>query len=418
MKRKCTIFIVWLLVFCLAGCRSSGLSSTQPGHTDPTTATVTEPTDSTDSTDVTEPTMSEDERITALMYDYNEIVGKLDLYTYGGDIHISTGDRANDYSGNEAMAYAYHKLLELEQIDPYLNETDWAERVYPGYYPNFNRQSYLDRFVVLQNVLLRVEYASYHENGSNITTQEDWVVYNYNPDGTVCYIKNGVWHLDEFYLYSHITHADMFCCCDENGELIKMYFGDPGDYRLTLTQTFDEAGRLTAEHFTKEEVTHRIEYTYDEAGRLIQTVLYENVHWDPDLSLRYVTDYTYDDSGRLIREEERYMNYDTNGEPAYINHGRTLEHSYDADGKLASTVLTGCVYTLLDSDTHEVELFSTSVSNISYAYDEAGRLVTKTVVELPTVYADGPDLTMEEVTIVETYVYGDCYVFDRLIVEP
>lgn len=413
--RKWMAFVVWILVLSLVGCRASDMGNTQPSNTtDPTRAPTQASTEDTQ----TEPTQNMDERITALMYDYNEIVGKLDLYTYGGVIQISTGDRSQDFSGNEAMAYAFHKLTELEEIDPWLNEADWAERVYPGYYPNFDRQSYLDRFTVLEDVLLRVEYASYHENGNNITRQTDWVVYNYNPDGTVCYIENGVWHLDEFYIYSHITHADMFYCYDENGELLKMYFGAPDDYRLTLTQTYDAAGRLTAEHFAKEEVTHRIEYTYDEAGRLIQTVLYENVNWDPDLSLRYVTDYAYDDSGRLIWEEERYMNYDSNGEPAYINHGRTLEYSYDDGGKLASTVLTGCVYTLVDSDTHEVELFSTSVSNIRYAYDEAGRLVTRTVVELPTVYADGPDPTMEEVTLVETYVYGDCYLFDQLVVEP
>lgn len=420
--KKWTMIIAWILVFCLAGCQEAGINNTQPPtQAQPTQQPTQMPTQQPTQMPTqqpTEETLSEDERITALMYDYNEIVGSLEQYTYGGVISISTGDRTRDFSGNEAMAYAYQKLQALAEIDPWLNEAAWAERVYPGYYPNFDRQSYLDQFTVLEDVLIRVDYDSYHENGDHITHEEGRVAYSYNPDGTLCYIHNGVRYLEEFQTYNHVTAADLFYCYGEDGQVVKMYFGDPGDYRITLTQTFDDQGHLIEEKFAKDAVINRITYDYNDAGQLVEKVLYENVDWDETLSLRYVTQYTYNAEGLLIREEEKYMNFDSNGDPAYVNYSITVEYTYDAEGRRQSAVQTGCIYTLVDSERNETKLFTTTVSEFAYEYDEQGRLLTRRSVYHPAQYADGTDPMIDDEITVEAYVYGDCYVYGSFVVEP
>lgn len=413
MKRWIACIVTVATMLCLLGCNPSGYDPTKTtaGTTLPQTLPTTQTIASGDTVPPTAATVPTSEAeikdytyIAARLRDYFEIVRKLDQYTPGDTIHVSTGDRSRSYSGNEALRYCYETLLELEAMDPWLNQTSWQE-IMVGYSTiNLDRQSYLDRFAVAEDVLLQMDYEEIY-GGSN--SQEERVVWHYDQAGRVYYIYNGIEHLDQYRTYRKIAPAHILFCYDENGIISTACFGQKYALVSYLTPTYDEMGRVVTEIYTHQVYTHRIDYSYDEAGRLIRKVLYEDVSvedaqypWPGD-GYYWITEYTYDEAGKLLQETETgwFHNYWQGFEWAW--NVVTTQYSYDANGLPVSALRT---YQSGHPNDVTAE-WSESTESYAYTWDSQGRLLTRTI-------------TNDRQGWIEEYVYGNYYSFDEFEVIP
>ena len=434
-KKRKSFLICGLVLCCLTACHgATGQPATESDKLEGTESVtdsmnetltedmVSEPESSNDvtesesesSVDVTESEQSVEERIVALMYDYVEIAGKLKLHEFGNTIQISTGNREHSYTNNDALKYAYHKLIELEEIDPWLNEESWTELIHPQGHPDFDRQGFLDDFFVLKDVPLHVTYDTYRADGSRVSGDDELILFHYNPDGTLCYIDGDTQRLEEYLQYYRVPGSNLIYRYDNNKIVRLDWYGDSTKQNTHWTREYNKKGQLASEYYTDEKlITERIDYIYNKSGQLIQSKLYEQMDFIEDLYPVYYsgtfTDYTYDENGLLIRKERRRMHCDIDGNPLYPDRITTWEYSYDTSGKLVFTARTVCAYTILDSEQGLIEASTPGVSHISYEYDEKDRLLTKTTEYIPPEEVKYPDFMSEVVKEVETYIYGDYY---------
>jgi hypothetical protein len=82
----------------------------------------------------------------------------------------------------------------------------------------------VDRFTVLKDVPLRITNAEYHQDGSAGADHDEWVVFHYNQDGTLYYIKDGVYKLEEYLHYSRVAHSDLYYHY-EDGKIVSLDYG-------------------------------------------------------------------------------------------------------------------------------------------------------------------------------------------------
>lgn len=147
---------------------------------------------------------------------------------------------------------------------------------------------------------------------------------------------------------------------------------------------YDALGRLTdvVQFLNGEEI--RTEYGYDESGRLI---------WQEDAN-NHRTNYEYDNLGRRIAVElpqtqRSTTEYDAVGNTFSVTdfNGDTITYNYDAQNRLVEkrvgeTPIASFTYT----PTGQLETVTDNRGVTSYAYDELGRLLSRTD-------PDGPYLT-------------------------
>ena len=115
----------------------------------------------------------------------------------------------------------------------------------------------------------------------------------------------------------------------------------------------------------------------------------------------------------MIKKEEKSMQCTVDGKPRYCHFSNVWEYTYDDSGKVVSAVRTGHAYLEVDSDKNLVKLSSVSTSYITYVYDDAGRLVKKTTVDMPREEYDIPGYVGQKRVQVETYIYGDYYSYGQ-----
>ncbi len=432
MSKMWKSFVIGALVMCcLTACRGVGEQSmTGTQDTDETvssTDTMQETETQTETqietqTETVDPEQAEKERIITQMNLYRAIVESLGTHEYGDSIAISAGnydvvydsfDRV--YRNNEALEYAYHKLIELEELDSLLNEEDWISYVPYGSIPDFDRKSFLEKFYIVEDVPIKIKCETSYDD-ADLRIDEDWVTFHYNTDGTLCYIDNGVENLDEYRLHRKASFQDLYYYY-QNDKIVKMYFGEYEDKSAHWVREYDKAGLLKVEYIAGNPIPDRIDYTYNESGQLIASAMYcqmdsiEEIY--PELSQGYFTDYTYDEKGLLIKKEEKHMQCTVDGKPRYCHYSNTWEYTYDTSGKVVSVVLTGRAYLETDSEQNLVKLSSLSTSYITYTYDDAGRLVTKTTIDMPREEYDIPGYVGQKRVQVETYIYGDYYMYGQ-----
>lgn len=407
------MLLATVMLLPLMGCGSSGFQTSQPTMTTTTvlpgtptqaptafeTAGSTIPTVPTtlETLPATQPEIADYTYIKAKLADYFEIVRKLDQYTPGDILHVSTGDRSKSYSGNEALRYCYETLLELEAMDPWLNEESW-NRIMAGYsLINLDRASYLARLAVAENVLLHMNYEEIYGGSS---AQKERVVWHYNADGRVYYIYNGVEHLEQYRTYRRIAPSHILFRYDENGIVSNACFGQKHALVSYLTPIYDASGRVITEIYTHAVYTHRIEYSYDEAGRMTKKVLYEDVSTEdpqypwPGDGYYWITEFTYDDAGKLLQEVETGYFHNSQEGFEWAWSVVTTQYQYSSDGVLESAVRTS-----RSGHPNDIHFqWSESVENYAYTYDDQGRLLTRTV-------------TGDSRGWVEEYIYGDYYAF-------
>lgn len=343
--------------------------------------------------------------IRAMMWDYFEIVRKLDQYTPGDTaFHVSTGDRSKSYSGNEAFQYCYARLQELAELDPWLNIDSWRKYMGSADLPNFDRLAYLEKFAVLEDVCLQMNYTTYYADPQIPTLiKERYALWEYNPDGTVVYIGNGVAHWDPLQRYRDYTFADLIWAYDENDRVSYGYFGTLTEMRTMLVPEYDHAGRVIREEIWRPDSGNTecvISYTYDEDGRLHRM--------EVDAALLYITEYFYDE-GKLIREVKDECN----------DEGRVLrrvevEYTYDSEDCLSWTLST-----ISGAGYNGVELVVWGMNLDYYVFDDQGSMLTVKKYTQVTCCEDGsveptPGYDWHE----ENYIYGDKYIYGEYTLIP
>ncbi len=424
-KKWKTLLIGTLVMSCLTACQGVAdepMTESSQSEENVTSLDTMDESETQTETETIDPEQVEKERIIVQMNLYREIAESLERHQYGDRIAISAesydliyGSFGCVYENNEALKYAYHKLIELEELDSLLNEEDWNRYVPYGSIPNFDRKSFLEKFYIVEDVPIKITCETSYDD-ADIRIDEDWVTFHYNPDGTLCYIDNGVENLDEYRLHRKASFQDLYYHY-ENDKIVKMYFGEYEDKSAHWVCEYDKEGRLKAEYIAGNPILDRIDYTYNKSGQLIQSVMYcqmdfiEEIY--PSLGQGYFTDYTYDENGLLIKKEEKMMQCTEDGKPRYCHYSNIWEYSYDTSGKVVSAVLTGRAYLETDSEQNLVKLSSLSTSYITYTYDDAGRLVTKTTVDMPREEYDIPDYVGQKRVQVETYIYGDYYSYGQ-----
>lgn len=119
-------------------------------------------------------------------------------------------------------------------------------------------------------------------------------------------------------------------------------------YAITYAAERDDQGRVTAFSTDAVDASMRIEYAYDEQGRLAQRTDYTNIVYGSGGST-YTTMYAYDEQGRLAAEESHDRMY-------------ARYYTYDEAGRVATTAVGGV---------------GDVTTTTTYTYDEAGRLASK-----------------------------------------
>ena len=429
MKQKWIFVIVCFLVFCLAGCHrvdetmptaqesapATTVKDTLPQATEDTLPQATEET----LQETTEPTVDPfDAYLVEQLTIYRHITMCLDAYNPAkGEknmrIRVFENGDYKSYFNYDAFAYCYQKLVEMEWLDPWLNEEGWAQYSDQMYVteqsaPNFDRISYLEQFTVLEDVLLRVDYVQYYTEQEKGTYPIDsYGAWYYNRDGSVYYVENGPWRLADYETYRHITSADVLYKYDDAKKLSGAYFGEREDYRMSMTPTYDAEGHLISEFWDGGAMDYRIDYTY-EGDRLMQKVLHERVGDDLADEYYWVTTYLYDEQGNLQIEEERGIYFDAAANVHNVWRIDTKTYTYDRNGILQSMEQNTSVWH--PNVMGEVP-DSVGKTQYSYQHDDRGRLISRTTYLFPTQFADGTEQLLDVSHTVETYVYGDAYIF-------
>lgn len=420
MKQKWMIALVWVLVLCLAGCHR--VDETRPNTQGSAPAATTENTFPQNTEDTlpgaTESTPGSDEAylveqltlyrlITMRLDEYDPAKGEKSLH-----LRVLENGEYTTYTNYDGFTYCYQKLLEMEWLDPWLNEQSWEQYRDQMYIteqsaPNFDRLSYLERFTVLEDVLLQVDYTQHYvEQEKGTYSIDSYIAWYYNRDGSVYYVENGPWRLADYETYRHITFADVLFQYDD-GRLSGAYFGEREDYRMSMTPTYDEQGRLISEFWDGDSLDYWIDYTY-ENDRLTQKVLHERVGDDLVDEYYWVTTYVYDENGKLQSEEERGVYFDSAANVHNVWRIDTKTYTYDSDGVLQSMEQnTAAWHPNVMGEVPD----SVGKTLYTYLYDDQGRLISRTTHLFPTKFADGTEQLLDISHTVETYVYGNVHIY-------
>lgn len=368
MKRMLIIFAMLLWIAAVfAGCNQQTVETTQPTQ-------ITQPTSIPVPTKPKRPT----EREMAVLQQYVDIVKY--LWTYEGPNSKLLNVDFQGYRDQDALIACRNWLLQHPEVD------QWEEFI-PTYWDgnfNWNRQEILSRFSCLDDVALGENYTDYDESDPvNERIPLSLSRYSYDTDGKMTRRTSPsiLWKLITFDPAEGLNHALLIY--DEQAVLRQIinacYPDDP--HRSIRYTVYDEAGKLIGLDWEWEGKTARIEYTYDEQGRI--TKVYSPAY--PGSGDYSVATYCYDDHGNMIRKEERSYNarIASQGEGPVEWMVVVTEYSYDADGVLRSGTRVDQdwdygVYFDPETNTNEYgqHLKYEIVDSYQFGYDDLGRLKT------------------------------------------
>lgn len=381
MKRSMAALLAVLMLCTLTACK-------KPGPTQETTEAALPTEDTTEAAPPLE-----------RMEQYFYIADALECFENTASTAFSVKTPDGTLSSGAAWKYCYDQLVALESIDAWLNEDAWAKHMPHKELPNLDRKGLLSKFHFIQGGVQRIAYADY-ESDERMESEDEYVVWHYNEDGTVSNIENGAWRLEQCkYL---CCGTDILFEYDGSGRIAYMRFGHAMDTASGFTVTCDDF-----DHIVKlQEGEISIDFAYDEAGRLMQAVYKRPFIRQEEGEPVYIEDrweyaYTCDAEGRVVKKVETY----TGPSERMID---TRVCTYNAEGLLAEEVSDVEQWREYDG---ELMLRSTWHHRYSYTYDNLGRLLTKTKYPGPRKDVEGPVVQPGIDQQVETYFYCDQYFY-------
>lgn len=321
------------------------------------------------------------------------------------DFHFGTPESV--LHGNDALKYCYDQLVAMEAIDPWLNEESWQACGLGPVMPNFDRTGYLDKFAIVENVLLRIDHTDTDAGGLE-NSQDGYVIWYYNPDGTVNHIYRGTEYLPQYKHYKFMVISDIFFFYDSEGQVSNICFGDRHDLRSVVTPVYDSDGRVVIDNKKSRSEEMQYRYTYDPQGYLIKVELETNPVGKWAVYDRWEISYTWDSEGKLTSKEETYIHF--NGSKDDIRVSETMNYTYDSQGHASEALIKKERWEL---DQGELNVVTTTINRCYYTYDEQGRVVTETYYRGDMVNADGSIKEQGIAYTKDIYVYGDCYVLGQ-----
>lgn len=389
MKRFVTIALALALLLPLSACKPAGVGpGTQPSATVGTTLpTASEPT-------VTQaPTMPKtpNDHDMQVLQQYVDIIRF--LYTREGPNHDWVHIDFQGYYDQGALNACRNWLLEHTEVD------QWEDFIqgYWGTDCDWNRNAALELFTCLEDVPIREDETKYNESDPAENRYAfEFSEYGYDTAGRLTRRTNTntIWTLIDYDAADNLDNACLIY--DEHGVLAQIdntrYLDES---RTSIRKAiYDDRGRLAGFDWESDGMTARIEYSYDDLGRIIQV---SSPAYPGAVDYTVVT-YTYDAYGNMIREEKRLHNaaLGSTDEGVPVRRLLVTEYSYDENGVLLAGEQTDQIWdygSYFDYITKQYEygyyLQFERIDIYSFAHDDMGRLKTILIQNGDTYYMNG-----------------------------
>lgn len=231
-------------------------------------------------------------------------------------------------------------------------------------------------FVVMETMYFRgmaIEYETVYDSGFAFITCElanaaTELCVTYNDYGYPISLEGTQLSTEYWYVY---TYNRKMLCATAN-------FMDEG-YEFYFEFTYDDKDRLIKVYEENDEGINEEEYTYNDKDLVIRHAV-TNKTYDEILNYFYVTTYSYDDMGRRIKT----VSYENGDEETHTTKW-TYCYTYNEDGSLAEDTAD---FTTSDDgfiasfkDTYEYDSFGRQIRDTMIEYDEKGNVLNKTVFE-------------------------------------
>ena len=406
--------IALVLLFLLNGCRPVGTEpGTKPNVTGPTA--TQEPT--VQETPAAPQTPSESDM--HVLQQYVDIIRF--LYGREGPSHDSVYIDMQSYHDQGALNTGRNWLLEHPEVD------QWEDFIkgYWGTDCDWNRNTALDLFTCLEDVPIREDETKY--DASDPVEERypfDFSEYGYDTSGKLIRRTNTnfIWSLVDYDVADNLEYA--YLLYDEQGllaQVVETRYPNES-IRSVRKAIYDEQGRLAGFDWESDGFVARIEYLYDDQGRIIQI----SSPAYPGAVDYAVATYTYDDRGNMIREEKCFHNaaLGSTDEGILVRRRTVSEYKYDENGVLLESELTEQVWDngpYYDQQTKQYEygyyLEYERIDVYTYTHDAMGRLKSILIANGDTYYMGGEhggDISadaMEDYRLIEV-IYGQYWFFN------
>ena len=373
-----------------------------------------------------EPTQEE---LTAIGY-YERAMMRLAEYVERGGLTFSYAEFGIEsdleyVNGQKALAEYYQLLVSLDAVDKWVGTEYTANTEI-----NWDRQAVLNSFRIVEGALVDGTYAEKRYDSEPVVQSLSGMIH-YNADGKVVRFSNAIYHDDIWevtydpssYIGLSVTGMDFWAVeYDETGKITKLVrestidaSGENGMVPEIRTFTYDASGKRIKENLKNKYWDIEYTYTYDAADRLAQ------ISWTRtgDAENVLTIDYVYDDAGRLIQTVEKNPQRDSDGAITILSES-ICEYTYDNAGLLSAKTerevhLGKGIGSTKDSPYPGWEIDWERTNTYSYSYDAAGQLKTKAVTYGDAYFYAGDRAGDVSPYTIETetyeYVFGNYYIY-------
>lgn len=366
-----------------------------------------------------------EEDLVAIGY-YENAVTQLDQYMETGNLvftyaNFGIESETESVSGQNALAAYYELLTNLDAVDKWVGTEHITNTDI-----NWDRQAVLDSFAVVEDVLIGIVPKRNYSDGE-VYGNELLGLIQYDKDGKVIMFDESL-YLQELCaenIYPERYHKSCYYWIPEYNEENKLiqltgynvsYGADKREDEVVATRTFtyDASGKQIQEKLKNEHWEIDFLFTYDQNNHLTQ------ISWSEGEGKENLTiDYTYDDAGKLIQTVETAPVSDSKGTILCLLE-TTSTFSYDADGRLTEETVT--VVDMIQGEngmpSHLYPGLATNsirTNKYSYTYNAQGKIDTKTITYGDVSYYFGEDagqVKPASLSVTESvYVYDNYYIY-------
>lgn len=222
----------------------------------------------------------------------------------------------------------------------------------------------LSRFVILPQMLKETTISTVDNLGNESTSRHLWYEYDQYGRITSCYDPE----FGDTYFVSYPVFR-----YDANGIVSEVQYGN---VEAIMTPVYDDNGNIVSVIAKYNLGSYEYTFTYNDAGQRVSAFFPKHPGTETDLRIEY----SYDENGRLIQNDKTWLSYIT----------RKTVYNYDENGRLANKVIT------------HTNLNQIVVETYTYSYDDQGRILSAQITSDPEPYASR----------IESYIYEDIYFYN------